>query len=67
MQPPKRYMQLVLKIFVRSLNAKSALTIGDSCPATFPETAIHASALHWALTLISLNAESALTIGDSRP
>ena len=56
-----------LKDPVRSLNAKSALTIGDSCLPLFPEVAIHASALHWALALISLNAKSALTIGDLRP
>ena len=31
-----------LKDLVRSLNAKSALTIGDSCPPMFPEAAIHA-------------------------
>ena len=41
-----------LKDFVRSLNAKSALTIGDSCPLMFPEAAIHASALYWALTSV---------------
>ena len=37
-----------LKDLVRSLNVKSALTIGDSSPPMFPEAAVHASALHWA-------------------
>ena len=37
---------------VKSLNAKSALTIGDLRPPIFPEAAIHASALYWALTFV---------------
>ena len=56
-----------LKDLVRSLNAKSALTIGDLCPPMFPEATIHASGLHWALALIPLNAKSALTTGDLYP
>ena len=41
-----------LKDLVRSLNAKSALTIGDSCPLMFSEATIHVSALYWALTFV---------------
>jgi len=37
---------------VKSLNAKSALTIGDLRPLMFPEAAVHASALYWALTIV---------------
>jgi len=52
MQPPKRHMQPVLKIWFRPLNAKLALTIRDLCPPMFPEAAIHATAPYWALTFV---------------
>ena len=41
-----------LKDLVGSLNAKSALTIGDLCASMFPKAAIHASALYWASTFV---------------
>jgi len=42
------------KDFVGSLNVKSTLTIGDSHHPMIPEAAVHASALHWVLTLMRL-------------
>ena len=35
------------KDFLRSLNVKSTLSIGDSHHPMFPEAAVHASALRW--------------------
>jgi len=42
------------KDFVRSLNVKSMLTIGNSHPPVFPEAAVHASTLHWVQALMPL-------------
>jgi len=35
------------KDFVRSLNVKSTLTVGNPHHPLFPEAAVHASTLHW--------------------